>query len=91
LPALGLDLSEAYQKEAKRHLQRWSRTDLMVAKAESIPLPDESQDAVTSIFMFHELPPKVRRIVLSEFACVLKPGGRLVLVGLASARRLAGL
>jgi ubiquinone/menaquinone biosynthesis C-methylase UbiE len=80
LPALGLDLSEAYVKEAKRHLQRWSRTDLMVGKAESIPLPDESQDAVTSIFMFHELPPKVRRIVLSEFARVLKPGGRLVLV-----------
>jgi ubiquinone/menaquinone biosynthesis C-methylase UbiE len=80
LPALGLDLSEAYVKEAKRHLQRWSRTDLMVGNAESIPLPDESQDAVTSIFMFHELPPKVRRIVLSEFARVLKPGGRLVLV-----------
>ncbi|HEY1863193.1 MAG TPA: class I SAM-dependent methyltransferase, partial [Roseiarcus sp.] len=80
LPALGLDLSEAYVKEAKRHLQRWSRTDLMVGNAESIPLPDESLDAVTSIFMFHELPPKVRRIVLSEFARVLKPGGRLVLV-----------
>src|ERR1700730_14581488 len=80
MPALGLDLSEAYVKEAKRHLQRWSRTDLMVGNAESIPLPDESQDAVTSIFMFHELPPKVRRIVLSEFARVLKPGGRLVLV-----------
>ncbi|MGH6812642.1 MAG: class I SAM-dependent methyltransferase [Methylocella sp.] len=80
LPALGLDLSEAYAKEAKRHLQRWSRTGLMVGNAESIPLPDESQDAVTSIFMFHELPPKVRRIVLSEFARVLKPKGRLVLV-----------
>ena len=80
LPAIGLDLSEAYVREAKRHLQRWSRTDLMVGNAESIPLPDESQDAVTSIFMFHELPPEVRRIVLSEFARVLKPGGRLVLV-----------
>ena len=67
-------------KEANRHLQHWSRTDLMVGNAESIPLPDESLDAVTSIFMFHELPPKVRRIVLSEFARVLKPGGRLVLV-----------
>ena len=30
--------------------------------------------------MFHELPPKVRRGAFREFARVLKPGGRLVLV-----------
>src|SRR6266700_3979892 len=47
---------------------------------ETIPMPDASQDAVTSIFLFHELPPKVRRTVFHEFARVLKPGGRLVLV-----------
>ncbi len=80
LPALGLDLSEPYIKHARRHLKRWSRLNLTVANAESLPVPDESQDAVTSIFLFHELPPKVRRIVLRECARVLKPGGRLVLV-----------
>jgi ubiquinone/menaquinone biosynthesis C-methylase UbiE len=80
LPVIGLDLSEAYVREAKRHLTRWSRTNLVVGNAESIPLPDERQDAATSIFLFHELPPKVRRIVLREFARVLKPGGRLILV-----------
>lgn len=80
LPATGLDLSEAYLREAQRHLKRWSWVNLVVANGESIPMPDESQDAVTSIFTFHELPPEVRRITFREFARVLKPGGRLVLV-----------
>ncbi len=80
LPALGFDMSEAYIRHAKHHLKRWSRTSFVVGNAESIPVPDNSQDAVTSIFLFHELPPEVRRIVLGECARVLKPGGRLVLV-----------
>jgi ubiquinone/menaquinone biosynthesis C-methylase UbiE len=80
LPALGLDLSEAYVREAKRHLRGWPRLDFVVANGESIPVPDACQDAVTSIFLFHELPPKVRRAMFREFARVLKPGGRLVLV-----------
>jgi ubiquinone/menaquinone biosynthesis C-methylase UbiE len=50
LPSLGLDLSEAYIRHARRHLKRWSRLDLVVANAEAIPAPDNSVDAVTSIF-----------------------------------------
>ena len=73
LPALGVDLSEAYVKEAKRHLKRRCWTNLIVANGEAIPVPDESQDAVTNIFMLHELPPNVRRIVFREFARVLGP------------------
>ena len=80
LPSLGLDLSEPYIKYAKRDLSRWSRIHFVVGNAESIPTPDAIYDAVTSIFMFHELPPKVRRIIIAECARVLKPGGRLVLV-----------
>ncbi len=80
LPVLGLDMSEAYLRHARRHLRRWSWTRLALANAEAIPLPDVSQDAVTGIFLFHELPPQVRRGVIAECARVLKRGGRLVLV-----------
>jgi ubiquinone/menaquinone biosynthesis C-methylase UbiE len=80
LPALGIDMSEAYVAEAKRHLKPWCWLNLIVAKGEAMPVPDESQDAATCIFTFHELPPKVRRAVFRELARVLKPGGRLVLI-----------
>jgi ubiquinone/menaquinone biosynthesis C-methylase UbiE len=80
LPVTGIDLSDAYIKHARHHLRRWSRVATLVAKAESLPLPDASQDAVTSIFMMHELPPKIRRETIGECARVLKPGGRLVIV-----------
>jgi ubiquinone/menaquinone biosynthesis C-methylase UbiE len=80
LPVLGLDMSEAYMAEARHHLRRWCWLDLVVANGEAVPLEDESQDAVTSIFMLHELPPKARRAVFRECARVLKPGGRLVMV-----------
>ena len=80
LPVIGLDMSEAYVRHARRHLKRWSRTSFMVANGQAIPVPDNSCDAVTSIFLLHELPPQVRRDVIAEAARVLKPGGRLVLI-----------
>jgi ubiquinone/menaquinone biosynthesis C-methylase UbiE len=80
LPVTGIDLSDAYLKHARHHLRRWSRVATLVAKAESLPLADASQDAVTSVFMMHELPPKIRSEVIGEAARVLKVGGRLVIV-----------
>jgi ubiquinone/menaquinone biosynthesis C-methylase UbiE len=80
LPCVGIDLSEPYIRHAKSQLTRWSWINLLVSNAEAIPMADASCDAVTSIFMFHELPPKVRRTVFRECARVLKPGGRFVLV-----------
>src|SRR3954471_22196714 len=75
LPTLGLDMSEPYLREARRHLKAWSRLNVVVAKGEMIPLPDATQDAVTNVFMMHELPSDVRRDVFREFERVLKPGG----------------
>jgi ubiquinone/menaquinone biosynthesis C-methylase UbiE len=80
LPALGVDMSEAYVAEARRHLRRWGWIDCLVGKGEALPIADASQDAATCVFMFHELPPPVRRAVFAEFARVLKPGGRLVIL-----------
>jgi ubiquinone/menaquinone biosynthesis C-methylase UbiE len=80
LPVLGLDMSEAYVAEARRHLRHWCWTNCLVANGEAIPVQDSSQDAVTSVFVVHELPPAVRRTVIGECARVLKPGGRLVLL-----------
>lgn len=80
LPVVGLDLSEPYCRHARTHLARWSRVDLVVGNAETIPAPDESFDAATCIFTFHELPPQARRNVIRECARVLKPGGRFVLL-----------
>ncbi|MFN0262699.1 class I SAM-dependent methyltransferase [Tepidamorphus sp. 3E244] len=74
----GIDLSEAYLREARRHLERRYPVRLAMGNAEQIPLPDASQDIVTSVYLFHELPQKVRRIAGAEFARILKPGGILV-------------
>lgn len=82
-PALrlsGLDLSGAYVAEAERHLGRLRPVAWLEANAEAIPLADASQDIVTTVFLFHELPPEVRRTVAREMARVLKPGGLLVFV-----------
>lgn len=82
-PALrltGLDLSAAYLEEAERHLGALRPAVWLTANAEAIPLPGESQDIVTTVFLFHELPPEVRRRVAAEMARVLRPGGLMVFV-----------
>ena len=43
-------------------------------------MPDASQDIVTAVFLFHELPPKIRAAVVHEISRVLKPGGTFVLL-----------
>lgn len=77
---LGLDLSQPYLQEAAARLRAYRRWQLLQGAAENLPLADASLDALTSVFLFHELPRKVRAQVVDEAARVLKPGGSFVLV-----------
>ena len=70
---LGLDLSEPYLAEARRR----SGAVVLQANAERLPFADQSLDAISCIYLFHELPPRVRPVVAAELARVLKPGGVL--------------
>jgi ubiquinone/menaquinone biosynthesis C-methylase UbiE len=80
LPVVGVDLSPAYLRQARRELGAWSWVELCPGAAEALPLPEASFDLVTCVYLFHELPRPVRERAAAEFARVLRPGGRLVLV-----------
>jgi ubiquinone/menaquinone biosynthesis C-methylase UbiE len=71
--AMGLDLSAAYLNEAGRR----SGATRVQGMAERLPFADESLDGVACIYLFHELPPRIRPLVAAEIARVLKPGGVL--------------
>ena len=79
LKAIALDLSEPYLQRARRALRDRGNVEFIEAPAEKMPLKASSVDAVVSIYLFHELPPKVRADVAKEIARVLKPGGIFVL------------
>ena len=71
---IGLDLSEPYLAQTRRV---GAADALILANAERLPIADGALDAVTCIYLFHELPPRVRPVVAAEIARVLKPGGLL--------------
>lgn len=72
----GLDLSPAYLDRARAR----SGIGMVQANAESMPFADGSLDAVSCVYLFHELPPRVRPVVAAAIARVLEPGGVLVFV-----------
>src|SRR5262249_27998830 len=78
LPAIGLDLSPAYCDEARARLADWPQVEVVSVAVEDAPFEAESIDAATCVYLFHELPPRVRREAVQEIARVLKPGGVLV-------------
>jgi ubiquinone/menaquinone biosynthesis C-methylase UbiE len=70
----GVDLSLAYLEETRA---RAGVAAVVQAQAEHLPFADGSLDAVSCIYLFHELPPRVRPLITAELARVLKPGGLL--------------
>jgi ubiquinone/menaquinone biosynthesis C-methylase UbiE len=81
---IGLDLSRAYLAEAERYVARWPAAGPPAAfvegLAEAMPLADASVDAITAVYLLHEVPADVRARFADECARVLRPGGRLIIV-----------
>jgi ubiquinone/menaquinone biosynthesis C-methylase UbiE len=74
----GLDLSPYYLARAHTLLGSHRQVSLVSDNAEHMPFNAEHFDAASCIFLFHELPPEVRRRVAAEAHRVIAPGGRLV-------------
>ncbi len=55
-----------------------------VGLIEDIPYPDDEFDLVLSTLMLHHLPHDLKRTGFAEIRRVLKPGGRLLAVDMAS-------
>jgi ubiquinone/menaquinone biosynthesis C-methylase UbiE len=75
---VGVDLSPHYVARARSLLPREMNVSLLAENAEALPFVDSYFDAVTCVFMFHELPADVRARVLAEMARVVRPGGIVV-------------
>jgi ubiquinone/menaquinone biosynthesis C-methylase UbiE len=77
----GTDLSPAYLRKANQLLSEnpGELPQLMQANAEELPYLDNYFQAVTCVFMFHELPPDARQNVINQAFRVMQPGGVLII------------
>ena len=77
----GVDLSPSYLRKANQLLSELpgELPQLVQANGEELPYLDNCFHAVTSVFLFHELPPQARQRVIEECFRVTKPGGIFVI------------
>ncbi len=77
----GLDLSGSYLKQASKYLssRKGDLVQLTKGNAEKMPYSSGSFQALTCVFLFHELPRDARQNVLNECFRLLEPGGILIL------------
>jgi ubiquinone/menaquinone biosynthesis C-methylase UbiE len=78
---VGLDLSTAYLRQALDDLATspGELPQLVQGNAENLPFADGSVQAVTCVFLLHELPGPARRRVIEEAFRVLEGGGVFLL------------
>lgn len=77
LPVLTVDLSAPYLATGR---QRIEKAQPLVADVARLPLADGALDLSTTVYLFHELPPKERPRIAAEIARVTKSGGLAILV-----------
>lgn len=75
----GLDLSPAYLRKANQLLSQTNLPQLAQGQGEAMPYRDDYFDALTCVFLFHELPGPVRQQVIDECFRVTRPGGTFVI------------
>ena len=78
---VGLDLSEAYLRQANRWLNQsqGSLVQLVQGNAERMPFDEGGFQDLTCVFLMHELPAEARQAVIQDCYRLLEPGGVLVL------------
>lgn len=72
-----VDASEEMLSQAKKNLSTYTNTAFHLAEGRTIPLSDDSQDAVFANMYLHHAPDPLAAI--QEMARLLKPGGRLLI------------
>jgi len=77
----GIDLSGSYLKQASKYLssRNGDLVQLTKGNAEKMPYSSNSFQALTCVFLLHELPRDARKNVLNECYRLLEPGGSLIL------------
>jgi len=78
---VGLDLSSSYLRQANRWLsqQPGELPQLVQGNAEAMPFASGCFQALSCVFLLHELPSEARGNAIAEMFRLLEPGGVLVL------------
>jgi ubiquinone/menaquinone biosynthesis C-methylase UbiE len=85
----GIDLTDAMMTRAKNRAARSGSNNyrLRLGDAYALDFPNDSFDLLINNYMFDLLPQRDFSVVLAEFTRVLRPGGRLVIVGMTEGER----